>query len=952
MKNNAVSMASVVALLVAAAAMPMIATAQDSEPAADELANIVVTGTRIVRDGFQAPTPLTVVGAEELQSSATQNVADFVNTLPVFSGSISPASTQATVSNGQSNLNALNLRSLGANRTLVLLDGQRSVGINSTGLVDINLMPQGLIKRVDVVTGGASAAYGSDALAGVVNFVLDKTFTGFKTEVGGGITDYGDNGSWDVNMTAGLPFADGRGHFLINGGANHVAGIPRITRDWNKTGYQRMTNPAYGTGPGQSTSVPQLLMLTRVSPTNGFSGGGVITSGPLRGTAFGEGGTIWQYQQGSITFDPDTYDSPNFEATQCRGHKCDGSLASRSSTQNVFTRLSFDVTDNLNVYGQAAWAHDWNQNDCCSMESNASLTIRSGNPFIPAPIQARMDELGLTTLLMGSQHEDLPNVLATNDRNISRFVLGAAGGLNMFESKWTWDAYYQRGYARQMAEAKNAVKRTALTNALDAVRGPNGAVICRVTQTNPAEGCVPYNIFGVNVNTEAAVNYVEGSGELDFRNEKFTQDVWAASIQGSPFSTWAGPVSLATGIEHRKESVTGYNDDQSDLSNWWFGNYKVFDADYSVTEAFVETVVPLAADKAWAKSLDLNAAVRGTDYSTSGYVTTWKVGATWAPIDDIRFRATRSRDIRAPNLNELFNAGGGSAPAVRNPFRGNQSETILGNSVGNPDLLPEKADATGVGVVLQPRFVPGFSASIDYWNLDIDGAIGSLSVQQIIDQCYTGNQSYCDAVSFYPDGSQRVEFINNQPFNLVTQVARGWDFEASYFLPVANVVDSWAGNLSFRFLGTHYVENYSSNGINLPTDTAGQNTGNGPPSWRWTASTTYDLEPVRLTFTARGVSSGTYDNSYIVCTTGCPVSRPDATTITSNSISGQVVYDASFTYRFDKFETYLNIRNLLNSDPVQVAAGAGGFSYASNLANAALYDVYGRMYRAGFRLKL
>jgi iron complex outermembrane recepter protein len=378
----------------------------------------------------------------------------------------------------------------------------------------------------------------------------------------------------------------------------------------------------------------------------------------------------------------------------------------------------------------------------------------------------------------------------------------------------------------------------------------------------------------------------------------------------------------------------------------------VFDAAYHVTEAFAETVVPLAADKAWAKSLDLNAAVRGTDYSTSGYVTTWKVGATWAPIEDIRFRATRSRDIRAPNLNELFNAGGGSAPGIRNPFRGNQSETILGNSVGNPDLLPEKADTTGVGVVLQPRFLRGFSASVDYWNLDIADAIGSLSVQQIIDQCYTGNQAYCNAVSFYPDGSQRVEFINNQPFNLVTQTARGLDFETSYFVPVKDIVERWAGDLSFRFLGTHYIKNYSSNGINTPTDTAGQNTGNGPPSWRWTATLAYDLEPVRITFTARGISSGTYDNSYIVCSTNCPVSTPDATTISYNKIAGQIFYDTSFAYRFGNAEAFFNVRNLLNSDPVQVAAGAGGFSYASNLANAALYDVYGRVYRAGFRLKL
>lgn len=946
-------------LLVIPSLMPQLARAQDASP--EELADVVVTGTRIVRDGFEAPTPLTVIGTDAIQSAGTQNIADFLNTIPAFSGSITPATTQAGVSGGTSGLNALNLRSLGANRTLVLLDGQRSVGINTTGLVDVNLIPQSLVSRVDVVTGGASAAYGSDALAGVVNFVLDKNFTGIKGEVSGGLTDYGDNGSWSGSFTAGTPFAGGRGHFLFNVAAQSIDGIQHgdSQRDWERKGWQRMTNPAYGTGPGQSTSVPQLLLLDRVSPNNGFAGGSVITSGPLKGLAFTDStGTPWQYVSGPITFDPDTYNSPFFEATQVRGTSADGSLTSWSRTQNAFLRASYDITDNVNGYVQVAWAHDHNWNDCCSRESNANITILSGNPFIPAVVQAQMTQLGLTSLLMGSQHPDLPNQIADNNRRVNRYVVGLNGKADLWGSPWSWNAYYQLGDAQQTASAFGTPKRTNFANALDAVRGPNGAIICRITLTNPAEGCVPYNLFGRGVNSEAAVLYVEGGGDVSFRTEDFQQQVIAVSAQGEPFSSWAGPVSLALGVEHRREDVTGYNDADSRNFNWFVGNYQVFDAGYHVTEGFVETVVPLAKDQPWARALDFNAAVRATDYSTSGYVTTWKAGLIYSPIDDVRFRVTRSRDIRAPNLNDLFNAGGGSSPGIRNPFRNQQSETIVGNTVGNPDLKPEVADTTGVGVVLQPSFMPGFSASVDYWNLDIDQAIGSISVQQILDQCYAGNQQFCDAVAFNPDGSQRVSSIRIQPFNLVTQIARGIDIEASYRLPLAQVIPALAGDFGLRALATHYLKNYSSNGINPPTDTAGQNTGDGPPNWRWTATASYTLDPVKVMFTARGVSAGTYNNTYIVCSTDCPVSTTIAQTITNNRIAGQIFFDAAFSYTFGArgghtdVETFLNVRNLLNADPAPVAANAGGFAYSNDIANPALYDVLGRMYRLGFRVRL
>ena len=257
--------------------------------------------------------------------------------------------------------------------------------------------------------------------------------------------------------------------------------------------------------------------------------------------------------------------------------------------------------------------------------------------------------------------------------------------------------------------------------------------------------------------------------------------------------------------------------------------------------------------------------------------------------------------------------------------------------------------------MLQPRFTPGFSASVDYWNLDIAQAIGTITAQQTLDECHDGNLQVCNAVTFGPGNT--IALIKLQPFNLVSQKARGIDYEATYRLPMSSLVSAWDGNLTVRFLATNYLKNYSSNGINTPTDTAGQNTNSGPPDWRWNGSVNYITEKVAMSLTARGTSSGTYLNSNIVCTAGCPNSNSDHRTVDNNYIAGAVYLDASLAYKFGSVagiasEVYLNVSNLTNKDPVIVAPGPGGFAYETPPANATLYDTLGRTYRLGFRVRM
>jgi outer membrane receptor protein involved in Fe transport len=931
----------------------------DGAPA-PTLDEVVVTGSRIIRDGYEAPTPLTVVGVEQAQQQAAPNLIDYLTTLPAFAGNYTPQGSTQNVSTGTAGTSSVNLRNLGTNRTLVLIDGQRSVGSTVTGLVDINGIPQQLVERVEVVTGGASAAYGSDAVSGVVNFILDKKFTGFKGEVSGGSTTFGDNPSYKVALTGGNSFADGRGHFVVSGQLSSQDGVLEADRDWNQEGWQIINNPANKTDLTQ----PARLLLPRIGPSNATPGGIIVggkmpngsANNSLNNIAFGLGGTPYMFTPGSLV-SGNAMQGGDWEASSL--HVRGQSLEPKLAMQNVFARASFDVTDAVQVFVQSSWYANQNVSHAYPNEYFGGLTIKPDNAFLPAPIAAQAQALGLASMTMGTSNQDLGTVAIETERKVVRNVVGANGKFDALGTDWSWDAYAQLGESRNSESATHSANLVRFADATDAVRNGSGAIVCRSTLTNPGNGCVPYNPFGIGVNSQAAVDYINGRPH---RDQAFKQNVYAASLNGSPFSSWAGPVSLATGIEHRTEEVSGWATD-ADLAGVYFaGNYRPTKGKYDVTEEFLETVVPLASEKPWAKSLDLNAAVRFTDYSISGSVTTWKVGATYRPIDDLMFRVTRSRDIRAPNLNDLFNAGS----KVNNLVVDNATNTPVayeGTTTGNLNLDPEEADSTGFGVVYQPSFAPGLSASVDYWNIDLKDAINTLTAQQIVDACFQGNQTLCQAINggqpLRPTSGADRNAIAIQPFNLAQQLVRGVDIETSYRAPLSIFNDGWDGNFVVRVLATRFLKNYTDNTLTMPLDTAGQNTGGGPPDWRWSASLGYNNDPFTATVTARGVSSGVYGNNFIECTSGCPVSTIDHPTINDNHIPGATYFDLSLSYTILtgrneslQMQTFFNVRNITNKDPVIVAGGPSGLPFDTVTTNPANYDSLGRVFMAGVRFKM
>jgi len=918
--------------------------AQVAAAAEAEVDEIVVTGSRIVRDGYEAPTPVSVISADQIKDAAPANISEYVNTLPALVGNQSPQTSRTSTTAGGVGLNTPQARNLGVSRTLILLNGQRNVGSQPTGQVDVNTFPQQLISRVEVVTGGASAAYGSDALAGVINYVLDTEFTGLKAEVQGGLTTYGDGPTWNAAISGGTTFGNGRGHLLVSGELAKNYGIYGADRDWNKEGWNLITNPLYGTGPGQSTSVPERLVTPNSAQTV-MTAGGIITNGPLKGIAFGPGGTPYPFPYGTLVRDPwmigGGWQQNDWSANS-------GMLDPEEGRQNFFTRASYDLADNVEIYAQFGWANGKAFSTGSRHFSAGDLVINIDNAFMPEEIRQRGIAAGVTRFNLGTRWVDLPYMHSQDvDRTVRRYVVGANGDFDAFGSNWTWDAYYQLGEAH-IRKSFYDRWRSAQPLAIDAVRSPTtGAIVCRSTLTNPGNGCVPWNVFGVGVNTKAAADYVAG---WSYALEKNQQEVMAASANGEPFDLWAGPVSIAFGAEHRKETVGGIESARNAANDSSLGNSRPTVGSYNVTEGFIETVVPLATDTAWARSLEFNGAVRATDYSTSGYVTTWKTGVTYSPIDDIRLRVTRSRDIRAPHNVELYASGIFVGSLVNDPFRGGLPTNIQSETSGNPNLKPEKADTTGIGVVFQPTFAPGFSASADYYNINVKDVIGTVGRQEVPDRCFAGETAFCPSLVFV---NNILTTVRIQPTNFIRQINRGMDFETSYTTELDQVFDGLAGTVSLRALATRYIKQIQDTGTGAGlVNTVGGNVR----KWKYNFTATYSLDPIRVTLMGRGISSGVYDVTNIECTSGCPVSTSVNRTQNINYLPGAFYLDAAFRYEFlqtdnGTAEWFLNIRNLMNKDPAIQANGPAGS--ASGIAcNAANYDCLGRVFRAGVRFEM
>lgn len=971
------------------------ASAQEATTAADSdeappSQHIIVTGSRVARDGFQAPTPLVVLTQQDIQNtSPSNNIADFVNQLPQLAGSTKPGNSRLNISNGSAGINALNLRNLGEGRVLVLVDGRRSVGSTIFGWVDINTIPQALVDRVEVVTGGASSAYGSDAVTGVVNFVLNKKMEGLRITGDVGLTDKGDGFNYSGSIAGGTTFADGRGHAIFNVEIAHQDGIYEVDpndRPWNHRGYLAFQNPDYVAGNGlpQFITVRSQAGQTNQAPGGFITGSAGTTPNALRGLYFGQNGQVIPFQYGSFN-SPALGGSAAVTRTVGGDWRVNDSgrrigLAPKDDRWGAYGRLSYEIADGIEIFAEGSYNRQEVFFNAGPNLGSATLgTI--GCTTTPVPITCNAFALqtlgaerlaGVDSVSITTTAADLPFRGINNKRKVQRYVIGAQGEFDAFGKAARWDIYGQYGRSDLREQLRNIMHVSRMKNATDTAFAPvgnaggyaAGSIQCLINvdadAANDDTNCVPLNRLGLGVADPAAIDYVLGD---PYRKQVLEQFVTGANLSMTPFATWAGDVSVAIGGEYRKEKIRGsvpeefqpvINPNGTTSNLWSVGNYLPFKGSYDVKEAYLETVVPLGL------GIEFNGAVRATDYSTSGYVTTWKLGATWAPIEDIRFRVTRSRDIRAPNLNELFQAGTANSDSVRNPAftpdlaNGPQFFPYSGLTTGNPDLKPEKADSWNIGAVVTPRFLPGFTASVDYFRIDLEDAIDTITAQEIVNRCDEGRQEYCAAITEDPTreqpGPPRVPYllIRSQPFNFVSKLVRGIDFDAAYRLPVGG-----ESTITLKGTATRYIDNISDTGIadTIPVNTVGANGGQAStPKWIFRTSINYETPTFSGTVVGRGVSAGKYLANAIECTSGCPISTSQFPTYDNNHVKGLFYVDLNLTQKVSvksgsEAEFFFNVTNLFDANPLLLPE-------TGLAANSTYSDLLGRTFRIGVRFKL
>ena len=471
--------------------------------------------------------------------------------------------------------------------------------------------------------------------------------------------------------------------------------------------------------------------------------------------------------------------------------------------------------------------------------------------------------------------------------------------------------------------------------AIDAVRTPGGQIVCRSTLTNPGDGCVPYNVFGTQPVSAAVSDYLTGRASQRVR---LTQDVVAADVAGPLFGLPGGDLAIAVGAEYRRETGEGDADPISIASDFFVGNYKPFTGRVTVKEAFVELVAPVFTDSALGRSLELNGAARVTDYSTSGTIATWKLGAVYQPIDALRLRVTRSRDIRAPNISDLFLGGLLQTQTVNDPQNGGRTFTFLRRTAGNPNLRPEIASTLVAGAVLTPTFVPGFSLSVDYYNIKLRDAISSLTQQEIVNFCAAGDQAFCALVT---RSGGLITQIDTLPINFQVLKSRGVDLEGGYRTRLGE------GELSLRALASYVDKLTLGSGTRIITRDGevgdnGRNGEYGVPRWRGLGSLSYRGDAGTLSLTGRFVGASQIERDF------------GPQDLDQNRVASQVYLDVYGAIKVPTggrgFELYASAENLLDRDPPTVPSFSS-LAFVTPPVNPQVYDTLGRIVRVGARVR-
>lgn len=920
--RGAAGLAIAVAMISSSQAMAQVTgAAEDTNEAGDA---IIVTGSRIARPDLKSNSPISVVTGQVLQDQGTVNVEEALNQLPQVTPGLN-----ANVNNGGNGTVSVDVRGLGASRTLVLVNGRRMVPSTNTGVVDLNVINPLLIERVEVVTGGASATYGSDALGGVVNFILKDKFEGVEMSGQYGLTSRGDSETWTLGGIIGGNFADDRGNAVLAVSYTDRGDSFQSERAWSRI------DQFGGSATGVAGRFDNLF-------TNPFVPGG--------NRAFNPDGSVRPFINDTDLTNPAT-DRYNFAPVNY--------IQTPQKRFTMTALANFDVTENINIYAEGSYVSSEvklqlaetpatnifvNANSPLLSASARALAASRANPTAPLTFRRRLTEVG-------------PRIQTFNF-DVTQFNVGAKGKLF---NDWNFDVYYGRGRVDSSQGLQNDVSRSRLTSGLNGC--PAGS---------PA-GCVSVDAFGAGRITPAAASYIRIASAVD--QFGFDRDNVVASANGTLGSLPAGDIGAAFGVEYRRDASRFTPSDPAqtgDLTG--FNAVKPVNGSFDTKEVFGEVSVPII------DMLTLAAKGRYSDYSSVGGNFTWSVEGDFRPVDDVRMRATYSRANRAPSVFELFQAGDQGFPVVVDPcFRGQPggvraapaanvaaicvlqglpdprttvltqtNSQIEGTFTGSTNLREETSKTLTGGIQFTPSFADGLSLSVDYFDIKVEGYVSRVAggTSGLVGECFKQNittaaqlaaDPFCSLLSRRPNGELLATVpLTNELLPGVDNVlrTRGIDFAASYdfgldFIGADNGTLSLSSNVTYlmdyKFNGTEFAGFASADFGTLP-------------HWKANTRVTYSDEIFSLSLNWQyiGKSTDTFGDIDFDRT------DPDA----SARLKAQNYFDLNARVKAtENFEFFGGVQNLLDKQPPLVQAG-----FTATNTDETLYDTLGRRFFIGAKM--
>ena len=959
--------------------------AQDDEEDDEGLDQVIITGSRIPRADLVANSPINVVDAEEFELAGNATVERVLNQLPQV---VPTASSQSN--NPGAGFATIDLRGLGNQRTLILVNGRRWIPAdNSAGFggSDVNTIPSAMVERVDVVTGGASAVYGSDAMAGVVNFILKDDFEGLEVGSQFDITEKGDGESWQIYTLAGTNFADGRGNITVFMEYYTQADIQ--ARDRVFTFFDCDDGNPDPNEPDERGDLATRGEFTCGAPgptSDGLDilrrgGSSRIPEGRLSGGGFDVGPPAGRV--GSILFEQDGTVRPRSSVTDVFNFAPFTNIQIPLERWSISTDTTYEITEGIRFYAEGTFVNSRSDGRLAptplaealsiSVDDNPATTAIEGNPFLTDQAKAVIRTSNNYDATTGEWRGSLfRRMLESGDRvenfttNAYRFVAGFEGE---FGNGWNWDTYYMFARTELTDLQEGNIQLSRAQQSLLLEQDDDGNFVCQDT----SGGCIPVNFFGEGNVTPEMANFIT-INSLAVGNVQ--QQVASASVTGDLIEGPAGPLQFAFGGEWRADGATFTPDPvaaSGDIDGFNAAGDPL-DGSFNVWEVFSEFYAPVLRDKSFAQLISLEGGLRWSNYSTAGTVWTFKGGGEWQVIDDIRFRGLFQRAVRAPNINELFGPQVNGFPGVDDfcdanqmpvanglgdlciatgvPaafFEGTEStfeqedpqvEATLG---GNPNLTEERTNTWTIGAVITPTAVPGLSLTLDWYNIRLDGAISQFggSVQGIFDLCAQANDinnEFCQAVAAGRRADGNTEGILSLNENVSAFETRGLDVSLNYEFEMGNIANWLAGNMNINSAFT-YVDTFTvfPTDISEPVECAGKFGGDcgqtfsgyPTPDKRAVTRFTWSRDALQVSLRWRWTAKLEDTNESAAIT----------------EVGGQHYFDITGTYDItDTVQVRLGVENLTSNRPPRV-----GNSQTDANTLVPLFDVLGARFFAGVR---